>query len=67
MWNAYEHGRAMFYGYQVWQEIPEHWDFVENSPMTELAGRVMNVEAVTFFSDTVFTRSTGSQFRTPLH
>ena len=35
--------------------------------MAELAGRVMNVEAVNFFFDAIFTRSTGSQFRTPFH
>ena len=67
MWNTDEHGRVTFYDSQVWQEIPEYRDFVENSPMAELAGRVMNVEAVNFFFDAIFTRSTGSQFRTPFH
>jgi ectoine hydroxylase-related dioxygenase (phytanoyl-CoA dioxygenase family) len=67
VWNRDEHGRVTFYDSQVWQEIPEYRDFVENSPMAELAGRVMNVEAVNFFFDAIFTRSTGSQFRTPFH
>ena len=67
VWNKDEHGRVTFYDSQVWQQIPEYRDFVENSPMAEIAGRVMNVEAVNFFFDAIFTRSTGSQFRTPFH
>ncbi|MEO0493025.1 MAG: phytanoyl-CoA dioxygenase family protein [Actinomycetota bacterium] len=67
VWNTDEHGRVTFYDSQVWQEIPEYRDFVENSPMAEIAGRVMDVEAVSFFFDAIFTRSTGSQFRTPFH
>ena len=67
VWNRDEHGRVTFYDSQVWQEIPEYRDFVEHSPMAEIAGRVMNVEAVNFFFDAIFTRSTGSQFRTPFH
>ena len=45
VWNTDEHGRVTFYDSQVWQEIPEYRDFIENSPMAKLAGRVMNVEA----------------------
>ena len=67
VWNKDEHGRVTFYDSQVWRDIPEYRDFVENSPMAEIAGRVMNVDAVNFFFDAIFTRSTGSQFRTPFH
>ena len=67
VWNTDEHGRVTFYDSQVWREIPEYRDFVEHSPMAEIAGRVMNVEAVNFFFDAIFTRATGSQFRTPFH
>ena len=67
VWNKDEHGRVTFYDSQVWQQVPEYRDFVEQSPMAEIAGRVMNVDAVNFFFDAIFTRSTGSQFRTPFH
>ena len=60
VWNRDEHGRVTFYDSQVWQEIPEYRDFVENSPMAELAGRVMNVEAVNFFFDAIFTAAPGA-------
>lgn len=67
VWNRDQHGRVTFYDSQVWRDIPEYRDFVENSPMAEIAGRIMDVEAVNFFFDAIFTRSTASQFRTPFH
>ena len=63
VWNRDDTGRVTFYDSQVWRTIPEYRDFVLNSPMAELAGRVMGVSAVNFFFDAIFTRATGSQFR----
>jgi ectoine hydroxylase-related dioxygenase (phytanoyl-CoA dioxygenase family) len=66
-WNRGSNGETTFFDAQVWLTNPEYRDFVENSPMAELAGRTMGVSAVNFFYDAVFIRSVGSQFRTPFH
>ena len=67
VWDRDASGRVTFYDSQVWRDIAEYRDFVEHSPMAEIAGRIMDVEAVNFFFDAIFTRSSGSQFRTPFH
>ncbi len=67
IWNRDQHGHVTFYDSQVWRYNPQYRDFVLNSPMAELAGRVMGVTGVNFFFDAIFTRTTGSQFRTPFH
>ncbi len=67
VWDRDDAGRVTFYDSQAWRSIPEYRDFVLNSPMAEIAGRVMNVSKVNFFFDAVFVRSPGAQFRTPFH
>lgn len=67
IWDRDSEGRTCFYDSQVWQRIPEYRKFIEQSPMAELAGRVMHVSRVNFFFDAVFVRTPGNQFRTPFH
>ncbi|MGH1487789.1 MAG: phytanoyl-CoA dioxygenase family protein [Acidimicrobiales bacterium] len=67
LWNRDEQGCTTFYDSQVWNEIEQYRRFVLESPMAELAGRLMEAEAVNFFFDAIFVRSAGSQFRTPFH
>ena len=67
LWNRDAEGRTTFYDSQVWNQIPEYKDFVLNSPMAEIAGRVMDVSGVNFFFDAVFVRTPGVKFRTPFH
>lgn len=66
-WNRDPEGRTCFYDSQAWQQIDEYRDFVEGSPMAELAGRLMGAAAVNFFFDAIFVRTAGNQFRTPFH
>ena len=49
------------------REIAEYRKFVEQSPIAEIAARLMNVKQVNFFFDAVFVRTPGAQFRTPFH
>ena len=67
LWNKDDEGRTTFYDNQAWTQIPEYKDFVLNSDMAEIAGRVMDVSGVNFFFDAVFVRSPGVKFRTPFH
>lgn len=67
LWDRDDAGRTCFYDSQAWLEIAEYRDFIENSPIAEIAGRVMNVSAVNFFFDAIFARTPGNQFRTPFH
>ena len=67
VWDTADDGSAMYYDSQAWRTVPEYRDFVLQSPMAELAGRVMGVEEVNFFFDAMFVRTGGSQFRTPFH
>ncbi len=67
LWNRDEHGRTTLYDSQVWTEIGQYRRFVLESPMAELAGRLLEAEAVNFFFDAIFVRSPGSKFRTPFH
>ena len=66
-WNRDDQGRTTFYDSQAWTEITEYKDFVLNSPIAEIAGRVMDTSAVNFFFDAVFVRTPGAKFRTPFH
>ena len=67
LWDRDAEGRTCFYDSQAWLEVAEYRDFIENSPIAEIAGRVMNVSAVNFFFDAIFVRTPGNQFRTPFH
>ena len=66
-WNRDDQGHTTFFDCQVWPKNPHYRDFVLNSDMGRLAGTVMGVSAVNFFFDSIFVRSTGTQFRTPFH
>jgi len=66
-WDRDAGGRTTFYDSQSWMQNEHYRRFVEDSPMAEIAGRVMGVGAVNFFFDAVFVRSPGSRFRTPFH
>ncbi len=67
LWDRDEQGRESRYDSQVWQDIPAYRRFIFESPMGELAGRLLQAEAVNFFFDAIFTRTPGNQFRTPFH
>ncbi len=67
VWNRSDTGHTTFYDTQCWQRTPQYRDFILNSRMAEIAGRVMGVRSVNFFFDTIFVRSAGTQFRTPFH
>jgi len=66
-WDRDADGRTTFYDSQSWLHTPEYRDFAFRSDVAEIAGRLMEVEAVNFFFDAVFVRSAGTQFRTPFH
>ncbi|MGI9598164.1 MAG: phytanoyl-CoA dioxygenase family protein [Acidimicrobiales bacterium] len=67
LWNRDEHGRTTFYDSQVWRRIPEYRRFVLESPMAEIACRLLGSSRVNFFFDAIFVRSAGTKFRTPFH
>ncbi len=67
IWNRADDGSTTFYDSQAWQQIGQYRRFVLESPMAELAGRVMGSSRVNFFFDAIFVRTKGAQFRTPFH
>ena len=67
IWNADERGGTTTYDSQCWLHVPEYRDFVEGSPMAEIAGGLLQATAVNFFFDAVFVRTAGVRFRTPFH
>lgn len=67
VWNDDGDGRAMSYDSQSWLRVPEYREFIEDSPMAEIAARIMGSNAVNFFFDAVFHRTAGNRFRTPFH
>jgi len=67
IWDADEHGGTTTYDSQCWLNVPEYREFVERSPMAEIAGRLLGATAVNFFFDSVFVRTAGVRFRTPFH
>ena len=60
-------GRSMFYDHTAWQGIEEYRKFIFNSPAAQICGQLMGSATVNFFFDSVFVRSTGTQFETPWH
>jgi ectoine hydroxylase-related dioxygenase (phytanoyl-CoA dioxygenase family) len=67
VWSNDGDGQAMRYDSQSWLRVPEYKSFILESPMAEIAGRVMAASAVNFFFDALFHRTAGNQFRTPFH
>ena len=67
VWNRDAAGRVCFYDSQAWRDVAEYCEFVEQSPIAEIAARVLGSTRVNFFFDAVFVRSPGTQFRTPFH
>jgi ectoine hydroxylase-related dioxygenase (phytanoyl-CoA dioxygenase family) len=57
----------MFYDHTAWQGIEEYRKFIFNSPAAQICGQLMGSATVNFFFDSVFVRSTGTQFETPWH
>lgn len=67
VWNRDADGRVCFYDSQAWRGIAEYRDFVERSPVAEIAAQLLGATRVNFFFDAIFVRSPGTQFRTPFH
>ncbi|MFK7731510.1 MAG: phytanoyl-CoA dioxygenase family protein [Pseudomonadales bacterium] len=67
VWDKDEQGNVCLFDAQAWTEIEEYREFVEDGPLAEIAGRLMNVSEVNFFYDAIFARTPGNQFRTPFH
>ena len=67
VWYSDDDGQRSLYDSQVWQDIEQYERFVLESPMAEIAGRLMRASAVNFFFDAIFCRTAGTQFRTPFH
>ena len=67
LWNRDDFGRESRYDSQVWTTRPEYSEFVFNSPLAEIAGRLMRSSTVNFFFDAMFVRTPGTRFRTPFH
>ena len=67
IWDADDRGGMTTYDSQCWLQVPEYREFVERSPMAEIAGRLLGASAVNFFFDAVFVRTAGVRFRTPFH
>lgn len=67
LWHTDEQGRESRYDSQVWKTRPEYEDFIFNSDVGEVAGRLMQSTTSNFFFDAMFCRMPGVQFRTPFH
>ena len=67
IWYKDTSGRSMFYDHTAWQGIEEYRKFIFNSPAAQICGRLTGSTAINFFFDSVFVRSTGTQFETPWH
>jgi len=67
IWYKDTSGRSMFYDHTAWQNIDEYKKFIFNSPAAQICGQLMKSTIVNFFFDSVFIRSTGTQFETPWH
>ena len=67
IWHKDTSGRSMFYDHTAWQNIDEYKKFIFNSPAAQICGQLMRSTIVNFFFDSVFVRSTGTQFETPWH
>jgi len=67
IWYKDTSGRSMFYDHTAWKGIEEYRKFIFNSPAAQICGQLMRSTAINFFFDSVFVRSTGTQFETPWH
>jgi len=67
IWYKDTSGRSMFYDHTAWQNIDEYKKFIFNSPAAKICGRLTGSSTINFFFDSVFVRSTGTQFETPWH
>jgi len=67
IWYKDTSGRSMFYDHTAWKGIEEYRKFIFNSPAAQICGQLMDSATVNFFFDSVFVRSTGTQFETPWH
>jgi len=67
IWYKDTSGRSMFYDHTAWQGIDEYKKFIFNSPAAQICGRLTGSTAINFFFDSVFVRSTATQFETPWH
>jgi len=67
IWYKDTSGRSMFYDHTAWQGIDEYRKFIFNSPAAQICGQLMRSTTINFFFDSVFVRSTGTQFETPWH
>jgi len=53
--------------YNAWQTIPEYRDVIYNSPIGEIAGRLMGWEEVNFIEDNIFYSCNGQSVPTRWH
>ena len=67
IWYKDTSGRSMFYDHTAWQGIEEYRKFIFDSPAAQICGQLTGSVTVNFFFDSVFVRSTGTQFETPWH
>ena len=67
IWYKDTSGRSMFYDHTAWKGIEEYRKFIFNSPAAQICGQLMRSTVINFFFDSVFVRSTGTQFETPWH
>ena len=67
IWSKENTGQFTFYDSDNWRRIKEYKNFVEESPMKNIAGKLLNTTKVNFFFDAISVRSPGVQFSTPWH
>ena len=67
IWYKDTSGHSMFYDHTAWQDIEEYKKFIFNSPAAQICGQLMSSANINFFFDSIFVRSTGTQFETPWH
>ena len=67
IWYKDTSGRSMFYDHTAWRGIEEYKKFIFSSPAAQICGQLTGSSTVNFFFDSVFVRSTGTQFETPWH
>jgi ectoine hydroxylase-related dioxygenase (phytanoyl-CoA dioxygenase family) len=67
IWYKDTSGRSLFYDHTAWQGIEEYRKFIFNPPAAQICGQLTGSATINFFFDSVFVRSTGTQFETPWH
>jgi len=67
IWYKDTSGRSMFYDHTAWQGIEEYRKFIFDSPAAQICGQLTGSATINFFFDSVFVRSTGTQFETQWH